>query len=147
MSVNTASLQGMVSASGSALTTVTQPVTDRSRRAYHGVRGGLEWYLEQWEDLVEETKAHRAGDARTTADIFASLPEARVVSDIPGRARLRLQKLKGNDRIAWQCAEALNAMPGISRAEVNPLTCSILMYYDTARYSSLEALTQAISKS
>jgi hypothetical protein len=147
MSVNTASLQSVVNASGAALTTITQPVAGTGRRAYHGVRGGFEWYLEQWEDLVEETKADRAGAARTTADVFGSLPEARVVSAIPGRVRFRLPKLKGNDRIAGKCAEALNAMPGISRAEVNPLTCSILMYYDTARYPSLESLTQAVAAS
>ncbi len=112
---------------------------------HQGARGSVEWYLEQWEDVVHEVRAGLASDARNTADILGSLPEARVASSVPGRVRLRVNKLKGQDRLAQQCVQALLATPGISRAEANPLTRSLLVYYDTAHYPSLEALIQAMA--
>ena len=76
----------------------------------------MEWYVEQWEDLVVEAKASlTAGEeGLSVAGILAGLAEATVVSDIPGRVRLRLKQLKGHDRLAEQSAQALGSMEGIS---------------------------------
>jgi Heavy metal associated domain 2 len=126
---------------------IVQPVAETGRRISNHVTGGVQWYLEQWEDLLVEVKAQRAGAGADVAGIRASLAQARVVSEVPGRVRLRLKELKGRDQLAWQTLEALANVPGIRRAQVSSLTGSVLIFYDTAAYRSLDSLLQAVAKS
>jgi copper chaperone CopZ len=53
-----------------------------------------------------------------------------VVSFVPGRIRLRFKELKKS--AAAESAKArIGEVPGITRVEVNPVTGSILIEYDT----------------
>ena len=110
------------------------------------VAGGVEWYFEHWVDLVEEIRAEQAVKQPRLSmdDIMAALPEAKVVSDIPGRVRLRLPELKGQKPLVEQCAEALGGIPGITDAQVSSVTGSILAFYDTDQLPSLDALLKAV---
>lgn len=140
MSVNTAGV--------TELSNPASPVAKAGRDIGNQIAGGVQWYREQLEDLVHEAKAARA-EARgqrgvSVADVLASLSAAKVASSIPGRVRLRLRTLKGQDQLAEQVGQALAGIPGISQAAVNPLTCSVLIGYDAAQFASLDALLQAV---
>jgi hypothetical protein len=128
---------------------VTEPVTRASRRLYEAVATPVEWYVEQWEDLFVEAKASLASsvEAPTVANIMAGLAEAKVVSDAPGRVRLRLNDLKGRDALARQTAEALGSLDGIKQVEVSSLTGSVLLLYDTEQYPTRDAVVRAVSAS
>ena len=116
---------------------VVKPLVDGTHAAYEKVAGGVEWYFEHWVDLVEEIRAEQAVKQPRLSmdDIMAALPEAKVVSDIPGRVRLRLPELKGQKPLVEQCAEALGGIPGITDAQVSSVTGSILAFYDTDQNS------------
>jgi hypothetical protein len=136
---------------GSAVTAaVPQSVSQAAQKSYDTVVHRVQWYLEQWEDVVEEARAMRAAaaglEALSHADFLASLPEAKVVSDIPGRLRVRAQQLKGQQRLAEQCTERLAKLEGISEVHVSPLTGSVLTFYDSDQYKSAGALLGAIEK-
>jgi hypothetical protein len=126
---------------------VPQPILDTSHQVYEKVVGGLQWYVEQWEDVIIEAKAMLApGDeSLAAADILASLTNAKVASDIPGRVRLRLKQLRGHTDLAEQCEHALGSMHGIRQVEVSSLTGSVLVFYDAAQYASREALLNAMA--
>ena len=68
----------------------------------------------------------------------------RVVSDIPGRARLRVKCLKGQVSRAQFTADALSSMPSIRQVKASSLTGSVLIYYDTEQYDSLNSLLERI---
>ena len=125
---------------------VVKPLVDGTHAAYEKVAGGVEWYFEHWVDLVEEIRAEQAVKQPRLSmdDIMAALPEAKVVSDIPGRVRLRLPELKGQKPLVEQCAEALGGIPGITDAQVSSVTGSILAFYDTDQLPSLDALLKAV---
>ena len=132
---------------GTTAETVTQPVTRTSLQVYETLVGSVQWYVEQWEDLVVEAKASLASNAPspTVAEVLAGLAEATVASAIPGRVRWRLKQLKGHDRLAEQGAQALGRLPGIRQVEVSALTGSVLIFYDTAKYASRDALARALA--
>ena len=125
---------------------VVKPLVDGTHAAYEKVAGGVEWYFEHWVDLVEEIRAEQAVKQPRLSmdDIMAALPEAKVVSDIPGRVRLRLPELKGQKPLVEQCAEALGDIRGITDAQVSSVTGSILAFYDTDQIPSLDALLKAV---
>lgn len=127
-------------------TAVTKPLVDTTHAVYEKVAGGLEWYFEHWIDIVEEIKAEQAAHLPNLAvdDILASLGDARVASDIPGRVRLRLPELKHQKSLAEQCAETLRGIPGIDEVHVSPVTGSVLAFYDTDTLASLSALLAAV---
>jgi hypothetical protein len=54
-----------------------------------------------------------------------------IVSFSPGRVRLRFKELKDRAFAALVCGR-VKETPGITRAEVNPLTGSLLIEYDPA---------------
>jgi hypothetical protein len=54
-----------------------------------------------------------------------------VVSFIPGRVRLRLPELK-NESLAAAVLAYIQAVPGVTRAEIKSLTGSFLIEYDPA---------------
>ena len=79
------------------------------------------------------------------ADILATLGEAKVASDIPGRARLRLPQLKGQKTLCEQCGEAIRGVPGISDVHVSSITGSILAFYDQDALPSLQAVLATLA--
>ncbi len=132
---------------GTALTAaVPQSVSKPAKRAYDAVGTGVQWYLEQWEDVIEEAKVMKRGDLAELnfKDFLASLPEATVVSDIPGRVRLRNKGLKGQSQLAKESTQALAEVDGVSEVHVSALTGSILVFFDKDQYESRDALLQAI---
>jgi len=123
-------------------------VTDAGQKGYDRVVGGVQWYLEKWEDLIEEARASQQIKLAEVSleEVFASLPEAPVASDIPGRLRVRTHLLKGQSRLAQQCTTELDGLPGISEVHVSSLTGSVLVFYDTEVYESRGELLQALSQ-
>jgi heavy metal translocating P-type ATPase len=53
-----------------------------------------------------------------------------VASDIPGRIRVRNSRLFRKKRLCHEVERELMTVLGIERFKVNPMTCSVLIYYD-----------------
>jgi Heavy metal associated domain 2 len=64
----------------------------------------------------------------------------RVVHAIPGRIRLKIPRLKENPALAREVQERLSAVQEVQRAEVNPVTGSVLVLYDRTAVESLDSL-------
>jgi len=64
----------------------------------------------------------------------------KVVHTIPGRVRVKLSQIKENPALAREVHERLSAVQGIQRAEVNPITGSILVLYDRTQLEPLDSL-------
>lgn len=125
-----------------------KPLIDATQSAYAKFAVHAETYFEHWSDLVEEVKIEQHIGEPTdlsVADILASLPEAEVASESTGRARLRLPALRGQPALAEQCAAALGSLPGITRVQVSSLAGSILIFFDTREYPSLQDLLNVFS--
>jgi hypothetical protein len=135
---------GPVSAVPPAL---TESVAKAGRHVYDWIAPSVGWYIEHLEDLVHEARAARVAarekDAASLADVVASLPDVQIVSEKPGRARIRVKALRGQDRLADEVKQTLMVMPGVSQVEVNPLTSSVLIQYDAGQHKSLNSLFQA----
>jgi hypothetical protein len=129
---------------------IAVPFADAGRGVIDRVTGGFQWYLEQWEDRIHEVKAERAHrferDGVTAETILSGLDEAVVVSDTPGRVRLRVPALRRQDAVAAQTVGILSEMAGVRHVEANPLTASVLVLYDTDRYPSTARLIAAARK-
>jgi Heavy metal associated domain 2 len=72
-----------------------------------------------------------------------------VVHTMPGRVRLRVDKVKGNPAFAKKAQDKLGRLTGIKRVEAQPLTGSVLLYYDAALLlaeGALAALTDGFSE-
>ena len=135
--------------SGSAiLDSLPKPVTDATQMAYDKVVGGVQWYVEQWEDLIEEARElHRVDlEEIEVSDVLAGLTVAKVASDIPGRLRVRTEMLEKQTQVAQQCAEKLDQLDGIEEIQVSALTGSVLIFYDSQKYESRDALLSAVAK-
>ena len=76
MSVTSASAADEVKPASSTLnaSVVTEPVTRVGRKAYDQVAGGMQWYVERWEDMVHEAKAARAPAQILSMDEVLSRP-------------------------------------------------------------------------
>ena len=125
---------------------IASSVTGATKKVHGKLLGGVEWYFEHWVDLFEEIKAEKQSvlGSFSLDDIMAALPGAKVASDVPGRARLRLPLLKGQETLCELCAEALKRVPGVDEVHVSALTGSVLALYDTDEFPSLQALLDAI---
>lgn len=141
----------VVDASGAAIAPynpadMAKPLIDATHSAYERVAGGFEWYFEHWVDLFEEIKAEQAArlPSLDIASVMATLGDAQVASDIPGRVRLRLPMLKKRGDLCAQVAEAVKAVPGVDAVHVSAITGSILAFYDASEYQSLDELLWAI---
>lgn len=130
---------------------VTEPVAKAGRHVYGRASEGVQWYLEQLEDLLHEAEVVRtqkfAKEGLAVDDILAGLNEAKVASSIPGRVRLRVEQLKRQNDVAKQTEQALAGRAGINQVEVNHLTGSVLVMFDKAKYPSLDSLLEAIKPS
>jgi hypothetical protein len=72
-----------------------------------------------------------------------------VVHTMPGRVRLRVDKVKGNPAFAQKAQDKLGRVPGVKRVEAQPLTGSVLVYYDAAALlaeGTLAVLTDGFSE-
>jgi hypothetical protein len=72
-----------------------------------------------------------------------------VVHAMPGRVRLKVDKVRGNPAFAKQAQDKLGRVPGIKRVEAKPSTGSVLIYYDAAALlaeGALAALTDGFSE-
>ncbi|MFN8496942.1 MAG: hypothetical protein U0641_03735 [Anaerolineae bacterium] len=151
MSAAGSAVNSTMSAAGSVVSSVSKPLAEPSRTAYGRFQEGMQWYFEHWEDLVHEARAEHAHDEHSDAEpavsadgILKSLSDAKVASDIPGRVRLRVAQLKGQDKLTEPLAETLGSIPGVKQVEISSLTGSILMVYDKKKYPSREALLSAM---
>jgi hypothetical protein len=107
------------------------------------VSGGAKWYGAQCSDLFGEAQlawAARHSDSVTLAGLLASMADAAVLSDTPGRARLRLVHLKGRADRSVFIADVVATMPGVHQVSASPHTGTVLIQYDTMRYVSLDSL-------
>lgn len=125
---------------------IASSVSGATRKVHGKLLGSVEWYFEHWVDLFEEVKAEKQSVLASFSldDIMAALSDAKVASDIPGRARLRLPLLKGQPALCEQCAAALNSIPGVDEVHVSSLTGSVLALYDADEIPSLQALLDAL---
>ena len=125
---------------------IASSLADSTKKAHGKLLGSVEWYFEHWVDLFEEVKAEKQAVLASLSldDVMAALPGAKVSSDIPGRARLRLPLLKGQEALCELCTDALNAVPGVDEAHVSSLTGSVLVLYDTDEIPSLQTLLEAV---
>jgi hypothetical protein len=64
-----------------------------------------------------------------------------VVHAIPGRLRLKVDKVKGDPVFAQKAEDTLRQVSGIERVEAKPLTGSVLIYYDLAKLLAAGAFT------
>jgi hypothetical protein len=72
-----------------------------------------------------------------------------VVHAMPGRVRLRVDRVRGNPALAQKAQEKLGRVPGIKQVEAVPQTGSVLIYYDVAALlaeGALAALTDGFSE-
>ena len=129
-----------------ASTSLTKPLAESSRNAYGTVVDGARWYGEQWADLVSEARAGlSSGEGAAVRDVLADLSEAKVTSDLPGRARLRVSAIRGDKPLAEQVAESLAGISSVDQVRANANSGSLLVCYDTAQFASLDALLQSLA--
>jgi hypothetical protein len=70
----------------------------------------------------------------------------KVSSFVPGRLRLRVERVKRDKAFARTVEERLGAIDGIRKVEINGLTGSVLVSYEPgklAQPASMDALTAA----
>ena len=64
-----------------------------------------------------------------------------VVHAIPGRLRLKVDKVKGDPAFAQKVQDTVGQVTGIEGVEAKPLTGSVLIYYDLAKLLATGAFT------
>ena len=72
-----------------------------------------------------------------------------VVHAMPGRVRLKVDKVRGNPAFAQKVQDKLGRVPGVKQVEATPQTGSLLIYYDAAALmaeGALAALTDGFSE-
>lgn len=57
-----------------------------------------------------------------------------VAHQVPGRIRLKIPSAKGNEDLLTQIKETFTAIPGIEGIDVNPMTGSVVLRYDTDQH-------------
>ena len=94
----------------------------------------------------------RRPTSRATASVGGALQWAqmfRTAHILPGRLRLRFKSLKGDSVKAATLQQQLSEVAGISRAEVNAATGSLLLHYDHHLLESpafLNAISEALGQ-
>jgi hypothetical protein len=133
----------------SGATIATNPVMATSRSAYNQVIGGLQWYGEQWQDLVAEAKVLQAsriaGPELDPSNLPILVAEAPAISDLPGRLRLDLKQIRRNQRLVDECIAILQTLSGVGRVKFSSASGRILLFYDPDRYPTTKLLRQAIA--
>jgi Heavy metal associated domain 2 len=57
-----------------------------------------------------------------------------IAHQVPGRVRMKIPAGKGNAELLKQIGEVFGAIPGIEQVDVNPITGSVTLRYDTDRH-------------
>ena len=68
----------------------------------------------------------------------------RIVHSLPGRVRLRVDALRRNPVLAQAVEQRAAAIGGVLTARANPLSGSLLVYYDCRLIPSLGVLEQRL---
>jgi len=58
----------------------------------------------------------------------------KIEHQVPGRVRMKIPAAKGNPELLKQISETFAVIPGIEEVKVNPVTGSVVLYYDTDRH-------------
>jgi hypothetical protein len=58
----------------------------------------------------------------------------KIEHQVPGRVRMKIPSGKGNPELLKQVSETFAVIPGIEHVTVNPVTGSVVLYYDTDRH-------------
>ena len=74
-----------------------------------------------------------ASTDQTAALELRALPNVEILSEIPGRARLRIRGLRDDAARATQVVTTVRALDGVTAAEANPLTGALLVRFDASR--------------
>lgn len=113
-------------------------------RVYRRSQPAVKWYVEQWARLAAEAQASVTRQPEVTAaEVCAGLATAKVVSDVPGRLRLRVAHLRGCSRLAAEVEECLSRLPAVRRVTTSAATGSVLVYYSSSASSEILALMAA----
>lgn len=59
-----------------------------------------------------------------------AIDEFTVIHALRGRVRLKVAGIKNNPGLAQEIKQRLSNKAGVSRVQINPITGSVLMYYD-----------------
>ncbi|WP_309894504.1 heavy metal translocating P-type ATPase [Archangium sp.] len=73
----------------------------------------------------------------------AGARQVEVLSSIPGRTRYRVGRVKGRSRLARALEHDASHLPGVERAQVNPLTGGVLLFW-RGEAPPTEALARAV---
>jgi hypothetical protein len=98
--------------------------------------------------LVEDAEKAEAVAAPATADEGGKKagkakkkkgrkPKMRIAHQTAGRVRLKISGAKGNEELLDDIAATFRAIPGIERTTINPVTGSIVLYYDERYQASM----------
>jgi hypothetical protein len=71
---------------------------------------------------------------------------AHIVHHLPGRIRVHIPRLKGRAKLGSRICEMAEAIPGVHRAEANPVTGSVLVRYDRHDPAIAQRLAQALEQ-
>ncbi|HLJ87713.1 MAG TPA: heavy metal translocating P-type ATPase [Candidatus Angelobacter sp.] len=64
----------------------------------------------------------------------------RIVSDIPGRIRVRSSQIFRKKQLCQEIERELTTVAGVRQFKVNPLTCSVLIFFNPLHVSRLELI-------
>ncbi len=109
------------------------------------VTGGVAWFGQQWGDLLDEATADSAAADIDPASVLSGASLTNVASFAPGRARLRLQELRGQPRLAEEVAAAVAAVAGIEQVRAKSATGSLVILFDADQYTTPESLLQTLA--
>lgn len=137
-------------ASGAAAATASGAETVRTNALAAGqgisrsVTGGAAWFGRQWSDLLDEAIPDGAAADIDPASVLGAASAVNVASFAPGRARLRLQRLRGQPILAAEIAATAAALDGIDQVQAKPSTGSLVVLFEPDVYPTAELLVQAL---
>jgi hypothetical protein len=95
------------------------------------------WALHTVRDNKGSSGSSRAiNDAGLAREDFRVIGRTSVISDTPGRLRLRVAGLRGDQTMAARIARSLDPMPGVVSVTANSLTGTVLVVHDAERCES-----------
>jgi len=65
-----------------------------------------------------------------------------IAHQVPGRIRLKIPSAKDNSDLLIQIKETFGVIPGIENIDVNPVTGSVVLYYDKDRHDEFHGAFQ-----
>jgi copper chaperone CopZ len=84
---------------------------------------------------------HGAADQAATPEL-RMVPSIEVISDVPGRVRLRVHGLHANAARAGEVAATVRALGGVTSAKANPRTGTLLVHFDPELTSVAEIVAE-----